>query len=42
MKELGVKTTATDMQVAKLADGTFDPNKSPEAYARSFSIHSVA
>ena len=42
MKELGVKTSAADMQAAKLADGIFDPNKSPEAYARSFPIHSVA
>ena len=42
MKELGVKSTAADMQVAKLADGTFDPTKSPEAYARAFPIHSVA
>ena len=41
MKELGVKTTATDMQVVKLADSTFDP-KNPETYARSFPIHSVA
>jgi len=41
MKELGVKTTPTDMQPVKLADSTFDP-KSPDAYARSFPIHSVA
>ena len=41
MKELGVKTTATDMQPVRLADGTFNPND-PEKYAKSFPVHSLA
>lgn len=41
MKELGVKAVPADMQIAKLADGAFDP-RNAEAYARSFPVHSVA
>ena len=41
MKELGVKTTGTDMQPVKLADVTFNPND-PEKYAKSFPVHSLA
>ncbi len=41
MDELGVKTAVADMASIKLMDGTFDP-KNPEAYAKSFPIHSLA
>ena len=41
MKEMGVKTTAADMQPVKLADGIFDP-KDPERYARSFAVNSIS
>ena len=40
MKELGVTSTAKDMQPVKLFDSTFDP-KDPEKYAKSFPIHNV-
>jgi nitrate/nitrite transport system substrate-binding protein len=40
MKELGVTSTAKDMQPVKLFDSTFDP-KDPEKYARSFPIHNI-
>jgi nitrate/nitrite transport system substrate-binding protein len=40
MMELGVKTTAADMQPVKLMDGIFDP-KDPERYARGFAVHSI-
>ena len=40
MKELGVKISAQDMQAVKLMDSTFDP-KAPEAYAKSFAVHSI-
>ncbi len=40
MKELGVTSTAKDLQPVKLFDSTFDP-KDPEKYAKSFPIHNV-
>jgi nitrate/nitrite transport system substrate-binding protein len=40
MKELGVAVTAAEEQKITLFDGTFD-GKDPEAYARSFPVHSI-
>jgi hypothetical protein len=41
MKELGVTSTAKDMQPVKLFDGVFDP-KDAEKYAKSFPIHNIS
>ncbi|MGH9256781.1 MAG: ABC transporter substrate-binding protein [Vicinamibacterales bacterium] len=41
MKEIGVAVKAAEEQTITLFDGTFD-GKDPEAYARSFPIHSIA